>query len=629
MTPRSPRRRRATTTGVLRQATLTLPSLKRAAALFIALALAKLALVVLRAADGIAPPAHPFAPFVLLFEDAWLTGLLLLADLGLMRLLAGRPRAATAVGVGLWVVAGAAVLWAAINVPVARLFSTPLTASMMSAVGGALADSALAYLGPGNVVGLLLPLVGFVVAARALQPRRVATALYALGATSLIGPLALASARTLGVHHNAVVALVVSAVPSGAPPVAPEHDLDLPSAGPSLDLRELSGRARGMNVIVVVLESTGARYLPAWRPPDDPETRDPMPNLARLVRHATLFDRIWTPYPESIKGLFAAQCGQYPRPETAALEHAAERLRARCLSTVLGEQGYATGLFHSGWFAYLGMRDIVRDRGFDVALDAEHIGGPARSSFGTDDRETARRLLAWLDTTPRDRPFYAVWMPIAGHHPYRAPGDAPRPFVERSERDAYLNDLAVADAALGVLMAGVAERGLAGDTLWVVYGDHGQAFQQHPGNFAHTLFLYEENLHVPLALVLPDRSPTPAPARRAPQRGTLVDLAPTVLDLLGLPADPLHDGRSLLWPTSPPAVAFTDHRALQVAVAHGDWKAILEGGRLELYDLATDPAEHKDKSLDEAARAERYRRYLGAWLDAQHRRFASRQRPLP
>jgi len=613
----------------MRAATVALPPLRRAASLFVALVVAKLALVLLRASDGIAPPAHPLVPFVMLFEDAWLTGLLLLADLGLGRALAGRPRGAKVAGVVLWIVVGTVVLWAAINVPVARLFSTPLTSTMMSAVGGALADSALGYLTPGNLAGALAPLVAFALAARSLQPRRAAAALYALGVTSLLGPLALSSARTLGVHHNAVVALVTSAVPAGAPPAAPERDLDLPADGPSLDLRELSGRARGMNIVVVVLESTGARYLPAWRPPDDRETRDPMPNLGRLIRHGTLFDRIWTAYPESIKGLFAALCSQYPRPETAAAEHAAERYRARCLPAILVAQGYATGLFHSGWFAYLGMKDIVRDRGLDVALDAEQIGGPFRSSFGTDDRETARRLLAWVDSVPRERPFLALWLPIAGHHPYRAPGDARRPFAEASEQDAYLNDLAVADEALGLLMAGVAERGLAGDTVWIVYGDHGQAFQQHPGNFAHTLFVYEENLHVPLALVLPDRTPTPLPQRRAPQRGTLVDLAPTVLDLVGLPADPLHDGRSLLWPTSPPVVAFTDHRALQLAVGHGDWKAILEGSRLELYDLGTDPGEHKDKSLDDSARADRYRRYLRAWLDRQHQRFQERQRPLP
>ncbi|MFO0744206.1 MAG: sulfatase-like hydrolase/transferase [Myxococcota bacterium] len=619
------RKVRATTTQMLRRTTRALPPLRRAAALFVALAVAKLAVVLLRAgADGVAPPASALVPFVLLWQDALLVLGLLLADFGLASWLGGRPRAATFSGRTFWVLGALVTLWAAFNVPVARYLSTPLTADMLAAVDTKLSDSVLGYLTFGNIVGGLAPLAAFALVARLARPYRLPTALYALGVTAIIGLLASGKTPLLGVHRNAVLALIASAMPEAPLAPASQADLHLEDAGPSLDLRDLAGRAEGKSVIVVALESTGARYLPAWRLPDDEDERDPMPNLGRLMAHGVLFDRIWTTYPESIKGYFAALCSQWPLPRAKARRHAASVHRASCLPRALQGRGYATGLFHSGWFAYLGMADVIADRGFDVMLDAGDIGGEARTSFGTDDRETVRKALAWIDGLPAGKPFFLDYLPIAGHHPYRAPGDAKRPFVEVSEEDAYLNDLAVGDAALGELMAGIADRHLADDVVWIIYGDHGEAFQQHPGNFAHTLFVYEENLHVPLALVLPGMS---GAQRRAPQRGTLADLAPTLLALLGMPPDPLMAGRSLLEPRSPPAVAFTDQRSLEVAVGHGDWKAILEDGdRLELYDLGTDPAEQKDKSLDEPERAARYRRFLTAWLADHQRAFGALDR---
>jgi len=610
---------------MLRRTTVSLPPLRRAAALFIALALAKLMLAILRASDGVPLMGSALTPVVMVYQDAWVVLALLLADNGLARLTGGRPALQRALGTVFWVGAALLVLWSALNVPVARVLSTPLTTASLAAAGGRLADSILGYVTLANVVGALAPIGAFIASSRFVRPVRLPIAVYALAATSVIGPLALSSAKTLGAHQNAALALLSSALPSATPEAAPEVDKDLDDAGAALDLRDLAGTARGKSVIVVALESTRARDLAPWRPADASDTRDPMPNLTRLVSRGVIFERIWTAYPESIKGLWAAQCSQYPLPDTRADAHAQRLHRASCLAAILRTQGYTTGLFHSGWFDYFGMASIIADRGFDVMHDAGDIGGPFKTSFGTDDRATVKNLLQWLDAQPKGKPFYAVYLPIAGHHPYHAPGDAPRPFPEVSEHDSYLDDLAMSDAALGELMAGVADRQLADDVVWVVYGDHGEAFREHPGNIAHTLFLYEENLHVPLAIVLP---PTPAShARRAPQRGSLVDLAPTVMDLLGLGHDPLHVGHSLLEPRSRPVVAFTDQRAPQLALAHGDWKAILDSGELELYDLASDPAERKDLASIERAQADRYRRFLEAWQADHTRAFKALDLP--
>ena len=573
---------------------------QRALALAAALVLAKVLVVALRASDGVPPPSSFATPLVLVYQDAWVVLAFLALDIAI-----ARPRLMFAVGL---VIA----LYAAINVPVARLFSTPLTASMVAAIGGALSDSAGDQMTLANVAAMLcVPSIYVLVTRTHLTPGR--RSLAAVLALAITGPLFTSRVATLGVHRNALVGLIQTALPA-PPPDAPTFAL--PDHGPALDLTHLAGAARGKNVVLIVLESHGARYLPAY----DPKAVDATPNLTRLLSRALVFDRVTTPYPESIKGLFAYLCSASPLPNAPAARHAAAAHDAHCLSSLLHAQGYRTGLFHSGHFAYLGMRDIVRERDFDVTRDALDIRGPFMTSFGTDDRATARALLAWLDEAP-STPFFAAFLPIAGHHPYHAPGDAPRPYPDTSDRSAYLNDLHVGDVATGLLLDGLRARGLD-DTLIVVIGDHGQAFQEHPGNFAHTLFLYEENLHVPFAITFPG-----APSLRVPQRGSLRDLAPTVLALLGQPPDPLHEGRSLLEPRSPAVVSFTDHRALQFAVHasddSGDWKLILDADadRAELFDLTRDPLEKTDLTTQHPAVTERLTRYLRAWHAQLARRY--------
>src|SRR5262249_53511299 len=143
---------------------------------------------------------------------------------------------------------------------------------------------------------------------------------------------------------------------------------------------------------------------------------------------------------------------------------------------------------------------------------------------------------------------------IAGHHPYAT--NAPGPWRGDSDVVRYRNALHEGDAAIGELLAGLRARGLDRSTLIVVFGDHGEAFGQHAGNFAHTLALYDENVRVPLMVVLPAGSRV---ARRVSRTASLVDVPPTVLDLLGVGAPAAFQGSSLLTPKARMALFFTDY----------------------------------------------------------------------
>jgi hypothetical protein len=549
-------------------------------------------------------PVSPWAPLAYLWQDV-LVALLFAAVDGAFH---GRPW----VGRGLYALA---VLYTAVNVPVACLLSTPLTWPLLHATRGTLADSIGHHVTAANLVRMALivatgaALPGLL---RRLLPRvplrlRVAAVVGAVVCLPL-GPFAAGRVATLGLHRNVLAVLVTTALPRiAAADLAGDWRLS-PFGNPRAeDLTRFRGAARGRNVVIVHLESTAARYLRPYG-----AAANPMPNLTALAREAVLFENAYTTYPETIKSFFATQCALHPALDTAAETY--EQAPAPSLAALLRPAGYQTGLFHSGRFMYLGMDAVVRNRGYDTLEDAGAIGGDRESSFGIDEPSAVRRILRWVDNRPPGRPFLLTYLPIAGHHPYLTP--KPGPFSEAEETGRYRNALHYADAALGQLLDGLRQRGLYDNTLFLIFGDHGEAFGEHAGNYGHTLFLYEENVRVPYFIAAPGLI---REAVRVGRVASLVDTAPTVLDLLGLPIPSSYQGRSLLDGQSRMALFCTDYTLGLLGLRDVRWKLVheLESGRSRLYDLGADAEERHDLSAQFPERTEAYREHLLRWAAAQ------------
>jgi arylsulfatase A-like enzyme len=432
--------------------------------------------------------------------------------------------------------------------------------------------------------------------------------------TALLGGWASRQVDTLGLHRNFFVTLLASAFPRIA---ARDLDRDWRTSPfgnhRGEDLSSWRGKAAGRNVVLIHLESTAAQYLRSYG-----AREDPMPNLNALAQKAILFENAYTVFPETIKSFVGVHSGIH-----AALDTPAERYEdfgLPALGNLLHEQGYRTGLFHSGRFAYLGMDAVVRPRGFDTCEDAGDIGGERDSSFGIDEESAVRRMLRWIDTRPT-QPFFLTYLPIAGHHPYATPtGEGPFPNEPAINR--YRNALHYADQAVGLLLDGLRRRGLEQSTLFILCGDHGQAFGQHPGNIGHTLFIYEENVRVPLLIAAPGLFEN---GRRVKRVASLVDTMPTILDLLGLPIPRGIDGRSLLSGPELVALFCTDYSMGLIGLRDGPWKMIheVETGRSRLYNLLRDPDEKTDLCQEHPERVETYTHHLCEWAAAQ--RFRHKQ----
>ncbi|MDP8999528.1 MAG: sulfatase-like hydrolase/transferase [Myxococcota bacterium] len=180
-------------------------------------------------------------------------------------------------------------------------------------------------------------------------------------------------------------------------------------------------------------------------------------------------------------------------------------------------------------------------------------------------------------------------------------------------RDLYDGEVAFTDAHVGRVIDALDASPLAGRTIVLLTGDHGEAFGEH-GAYFHGRELWDEIVRVPLLIRVPSAQP-----RRISRRVSHVDLAPTVLELAGVAADPGARGQSLareLFGSDLP------ERPILIDQPRNQYyppkRALIEGGlklhhlfdsnTYRLYDLDQDPLETHDLAPDDPAVLRRVRR---------------------
>jgi Flp pilus assembly protein TadD len=194
---------------------------------------------------------------------------------------------------------------------------------------------------------------------------------------------------------------------------------------------------------------------------------------------------------------------------------------------------------------------------------------------------------------------------------------------EAASGASYNAAVASADTATGKLIALLRTRKLYDDALVVVASDHGRGLGGH-GEETHGVFLYDETIHVPLLLKLPQN---PSAGKLVSTRASLVDVAPTVLAIAGVPVPSQMQGQSLLriskTNADQPVYAVSDfpQRAFGWSPLES-WRAgkylYIKAPRPELYDLSADPGATRNLAQSSKATLET----IAGQLDAFDRRFS-------
>lgn len=342
--------------------------------------------------------------------------------------------------------------------------------------------------------------------------------------------------------------------------------------------------------------------------------RNETPNLDALARAGFRFPAAVSPVPMTLPAHCSIMTGALPRQHGihdngqvlgASLTTLAERLRAG---------GYSTAAFVSGYplNASFGL-----DRGFSHYDDTmpEGVEGWVERRAAA----TTKAALAWIEGAPR--PWF-VWVHYFDpHEPY----DPPRNFWQPGARGAYDGEVTYTDFSLGALLRGATASAAksparpedAGALLTVFTADHGEGLGEH-GERTHGYFVYDSTILVPLVFHWPGRVRSAASDLAA----RLVDVAPTVLDLVDLPPLSNATGRSLAATLTghaqPAAAAFIETElpwrffgwSPLTALRLDGWKLIV-APRPELYDLAHDAGEMGNR-FDGKAGERRHARELRA-----------------
>ena len=405
--------------------------------------------------------------------------------------------------------------------------------------------------------------------------------------------VALTLVGVLGCDHAEPTA---SAAPSAAPPVTsvakqtPLPDASRPDVGAT--------RNHPLNVVLILIDSM------RWDMPWNGYPRPIAPLLTGYEKTVVSYTRAYSISCTTARSVAPLMVGKYPSemprngyfftqymPENLFL---GERLRAA------GRRALGVAA-HAYFFPASGLA-----QGFDelFVLPGTVMNNPDEKNV-TGERltEAAKRILSRkvnVDQSDGKR-FFAYLHYMDPHAPYVAYED--QPLWGHQPRDRYDQEIHYTDAQVAAFVRWAKRQPWGPDTAFIVSADHGESFGEH-GHLKHGYEVWEELVRVPLFIDVPGGQ-----ARRIDVPRSHIDLAPTILELMGVAAKPPLRGTSLVPevfgadPEPRPVVVDLTRDNLENrrrALIEGTDKLIATGDdeKWLLFDVVADPREKKDLTAD-------------------------------
>ena len=349
-------------------------------------------------------------------------------------------------------------------------------------------------------------------------------------------------------------------------------------------------------VILISIDTLRSDRLPAYG-----YDRVSTPHIDALRADSILYERAYSHCPLTLPSHATMFTGLLPSAN-GVRDNVGYRLDAKVptLAELLKKNGYATGGAIS---AFVLRRESGMGRGFDFydddveALGKSDVIGHVQRAGG----DTIAAAEQWLDRSGKN-PFFLFVHLYEPHTPYTPP----EPFRSQYRNAPYDGEIAHVDQIVGNFLDSLKRRGLYDKALIVLLSDHGEGLNDH-GEEEHGIFLYREALQVPLLVKLP-KSRNGGKSVKTPVQ--LIDVFPTILEQTATPAVKHDQGaRSLvamLDSDAPPRPIYAESYYPRLHFGWSDLHSLIDGDRHfirapipELFDLASDPAEQKNRLPDD------------------------------
>ena len=370
--------------------------------------------------------------------------------------------------------------------------------------------------------------------------------------------------------------------------------------------------ARPKNVVLVSIDSLRADHLHCYGYP-----RPTSPTLDRLAAEGARFATAYSVSSWTLPSHATMLTGLYPLSHVAIESNRRISPHAPTLATELRRTGFATAGFVSYEFL---RRRYGFDTGFDLYDDfTTDLDTEAEERTARTGPRLNQQIIPWIEAH-HDRPFFLFVHYFDVHWDYDPPppydtmfdpdyeGPDLRPYLDNPAIHRgmpkrhlehlialYDGEIRFTDDVLRQVVESLERSGIADDTLLIVTADHGDEFFEH-GDIGHTKTLYDEVTHIPLIVRWPRGIPG---GRSIDVPVSLVDLAPTVYQILGLEPPPGLEGDSLvplLVGGERPARPIYAHLATRKR--ENNWAMVRAGSTKYLQHLAMPRAELYDLDVD-------------------------------
>jgi arylsulfatase A-like enzyme len=371
------------------------------------------------------------------------------------------------------------------------------------------------------------------------------------------------------------------------------------------------------------------------------------PTLDKLVGESVYFSRAYAQSPNTPRSVPSFMASRYPSQVKVDTTTDANYPTVLDENVLLFEVLKPAGLHTSGITSHFYFCDPVRrpaecasfkkQKKPNIAQGADEWDNTGVVDVAGSNKQIASpqlvpRAIAKLDEYAKSNQRFAMFVHLFEPHSTYMEHEG-WPITEKGVAglvQKYDYEIAFVDQWIGKLLDGLDAAGLRESTMVVIMADHGEAFGVHSfageTMFFHGQTLYDELLRVPVIMRVPGVAP-----RAFDGVVQLIDLAPTIVDVLGIAKPASWVGRSLVpamvGQDLPPKPAFAEllaapswnHKAKAMITADGAWKLFYrqDDRRYELYDLAKDREERKDVYTSQKAVAEKLVGELNDWLEVE------------
>jgi phosphoglycerol transferase MdoB-like AlkP superfamily enzyme len=286
-------------------------------------------------------------------------------------------------------------------------------------------------------------------------------------------------------------------------------------------------RERPLNMVIVLEESLGAGFVEALG--GVPIT----PNFSGLADEGIWFEQLYATGTRSVRGIEAVVAGFPPTPALSVVKLSKSQRDFATLASVLRRAGYRNEFVYGGESHFDNMRGFFLGNGFHDIVDQEDFESPAFvGSWGVSDEDLFQKAHERIQDLHRaEQPFFLLVFSSSNHSPFEFPDG--RIELHEQPKQTVHNAVKYADHALGEFLKSARSSSYWADTLVMVVADHDTRVY---GNELVPV----NKFHIPGAILGADIQP-----KRIQATVSQIDLAPTLLSLLGVDSEHPFIGRDL------------------------------------------------------------------------------------